>query len=79
MKAAVRTQGQLGITTRVIRVVSVSQEVLSKMEHDREYGRQEADLEGYPQMSGEEFVRCFCKKFKVVLATPVTRIEFTYV
>lgn len=79
MKAAVRTQGQLGVTTRVIRVVSVRRETLYQMERDCEYGRQEAALEGYPQLTGEEFVRLFCKKFKVVPVTPVTRIEFTYV
>ncbi|QDV20667.1 hypothetical protein Pan153_53430 [Gimesia panareensis] len=79
MKAAVRIQGDLGVTTRVIRVVSVRREALSKMEHDPDYGRWEAELEGWPQLSGAEFVRCFCKKFKVVPATPVTRIEFTYV
>lgn len=79
MKAAVRIQGDLGVTTRVIRVVSVRREALSKMEHDPDYGRREAELEGWPQLSGAEFVSCFCKKFKVVPATPVTRIEFTYV
>jgi len=79
MKAAVRTQGQLGVTTKIIRVVSVRTETLSKMEHEPDYGRQEARLEGFPQMSGAEFVSCFCRRFKVVPATPVTRIEFTYV
>lgn len=39
----------------------------------------EAAREGYPQLSGKEFVNCFCKKLKVIPATPVTRIEFTYV
>ena len=79
MKAAVKVQGDLGVTTRVIRVVSVRREALSKMERDPDYGRREAELEGWPQLSGPEFVSCFCKKFKVVPATPVTRIEFTYV
>ncbi len=79
LKAAVRTQGQLGVTIKVIRVVSVRKEALSKMVHDREYGQREAAREGYPYLSGEEFVNCFCKKFKVIPATPVTRIEFTYV
>lgn len=79
LKAAVRTQGQLGVTIKVIRVVSARKEALSKMEHDREYGRQEAAREGYPHLTGAEFVNCFCKKYKVVPSTPVTRIEFTYV
>lgn len=79
LKAAVRTQGQLGVTIKVIRVVSVRKEALSKMEHDREYGQREAAREGDPHLTGAEFVNCFCKKYKVVPSTPVTRIEFTYV
>ncbi|QDT28773.1 hypothetical protein Enr10x_41190 [Gimesia panareensis] len=49
------------------------------MDLDPDYGRQEAELEGWPQLSGAEFVSCFYKKFKVVPAKPITRIEFTYV
>ncbi|QDV52148.1 DUF4031 domain-containing protein [Gimesia fumaroli] len=79
LKAAVRMQGQLGVTIKVIRVVSVRKEALSKMEHDREYGKREAAREGFPHLTGAEFVDCFCKKYKVVPSTPVTRIEFTYV
>ncbi|WP_145451129.1 hypothetical protein [Gimesia panareensis] len=54
-------------------------EALSRMDLDPDYGRQEAELEGWPQLSGAEFVSCFYKKFKVVPAKPITRIEFTYV
>lgn len=79
MKAAVRIDGQLCVSLKVIRVVSVRSEPLSKMIRDPEYGLLEATREGYPQMTGEQFVKCFCKKYRVVPATPVTRIAFKYV
>tara|TARA_R110002167_G_scaffold61913_4_gene174938 strand:- start:38152 stop:38826 length:675 start_codon:yes stop_codon:yes gene_type:complete len=79
MKAGVRIEGQLSIAIKVIRVDSVRSEPLSKMIHDPEYGQLEATREGYPRMTGEQFVKCFCKKYKVVPATPVTRIVFRYV
>lgn len=79
MKTGVRIEGQFSIAIKVIRVDSVRSEPLSKMIHDPEYGQLEATREGYPRMTGEQFVKCFCKKYKVVPATPVTRIVFKYV
>ncbi|QDT99870.1 DUF4031 domain-containing protein [Gimesia aquarii] len=63
----------------VIRVVSVYKEPLSKLVFDRDYGNREAMREGFPEMTGEEFVAMFCKKMRVVPSTKVTRIEFSYV
>tara|TARA_R110002096_G_C14509255_1_gene715988 strand:- start:242 stop:937 length:696 start_codon:yes stop_codon:yes gene_type:complete len=79
MKAGIRILGQLCVSIKVIRVVSVQVEPLSRMIHDPEYGQLEATREGYPKMTGEQFVKCFCQKYKVVPATPVTRIVFKYV
>lgn len=63
----------------VIRVVSVTQEPLSKLEFDFAYGNREATREGFPEMNGSQFVEMFCRKMLVVPSTKVTRIEFTYV
>ena len=79
MKAGIRIQGQLSVAIKVIRVESVRSEPLSTMIHDPQYGQLEATREGYPRMTGEEFVKAFCKKYKVIPATPVTRIVFKYV
>lgn len=79
MRAAVRVQGQLCVSIKVIRVISVRSEPLFKMIHDPEYGLLEATREGYPKMTGEQFVNMFCKKYKVISATSVTRIVFKYV
>lgn len=38
--------------------------------------RREAALEGYPGMTGAEFVRMFCRKMRCTPDTIVTRIEF---
>lgn len=43
-----------------IRVVSVRTEPLSRMEQT-EYGDREAKLEGFPHMTGAEFVTMYCK------------------
>lgn len=63
-----------------IRVVDVTQESLRSLVDDPDYGRPECDLEGFPGMSGAEFVGMFCKSHKgCTVNTTVTRIEFTYV
>jgi hypothetical protein len=63
-----------------IRVTSVTRERLSAMTEDAAYGKQEAEREGFPGMSGEEFVEMFCRhmKPKQGIAAEVTRIEFEY-
>lgn len=59
-----------------IRVVSVTFEPLSAM--TGEYGRSECAKEGFPGMSGLEFVAMFKHHMKCVGLTEVTRIEFEY-
>lgn len=61
-----------------IRVVSVRQEPLELM-CSRPYGKAEAAKEGFPEMSGREFVKMFTEHMKVPQFEDVTRIEFEYV
>lgn len=63
-----------------IRVVSVRRELLARMAAKAEsYGDTEARLEGFPDMTGEQFVQMFCQHMKVSASEEVTRIEFQYV
>lgn len=63
-----------------IRVVSVKQEPLVRMMQSS-YGVAEAAKEGFPEMTGSEFVKMFCEHMRPLhgVATEVTRIEFEYV
>jgi hypothetical protein len=60
-------------------VVSIRREPLSRMTGDAAYGREEAIREGFPKMTGGEFVEMFCHHMKATPATVVTRIEFKHV
>jgi len=62
----------------LIVVVNVCREPLSAMIEDEAYGRAEAAVEGFPEMSGVEFVDMFCNHMKVERSTFVTRIAFNY-
>lgn len=68
-----------------IEVVSVRREPLNFMLYsgstdDRSaYGDAEADLEGFPNLVGWEFVKMFCDHMKCQPSTVVTRIEFRHV
>lgn len=42
------------------------------------YGSDEATLEGFPEMTGADFVSMFCKHMSVPPDEMVTRIEFKY-
>ena len=61
-----------------IRVTRVYFETLGRMVEDAEYGDFEAVREGFPRMTGAEFVQMFCKHMKCTPETTVTRIEFEY-
>jgi len=61
-----------------IRVTNVRREKLSAMRILR-YGDKEAILEGFPELSGREFVRMFCDHMGGKPDQEVTRIEFEYV
>ena len=61
-----------------LRIVSVRRERLDRM-NDEDYGETEAIAEGFPELTGKQFVQMFCKLMKVVPSVKVTRIEFEYV
>jgi hypothetical protein len=61
----------------MIRVVSVRRERLAAMKGF--YGLIEAEKEGFPRLTGAQFVKMFCDHMKVDPETEVTRIEFEYV
>lgn len=61
-----------------IRVVSVRREPLSKMLHNKRYGKAEAVKEGFSDMNGERFVAMFSKNMGCPWSEMVTRIEFEY-
>lgn len=43
-----------------------------------DYGNIEAEKEGFPNMTGSEFVRMFCENMNCEANIEVTRIEFKY-
>ena len=61
-----------------IEVVSVRREPLNRMSADAAYGRAEAIREGFPEMTGCQFVEMFCKHMKVTPSVVLTRIEFQH-
>lgn len=60
-----------------IRVVSVTREPLNAMDNEHR-GTVEAKLEGFPEMTGYEFVTMFCEHNRCDDRAEVTRIEFEY-
>ncbi|MEL6894980.1 MAG: hypothetical protein AAFP90_02640 [Planctomycetota bacterium] len=61
-----------------IRVIGIRREPLSRMIDDRKYGKQEATREGFPEMSGREFVLMFIRSMRCEALDDGTRIEFEY-
>ncbi len=51
------------------------------MTADAAYGHQEAIREGFPEMTGGQFVEMFCQHMQVseIYARSITRIEFKHV
>ena len=82
LQAVERTRGlEKGAKVRklgVIRVVSVRQERLSRLQ-DARYGKLEARKEGFPELSGREFVDQFVASIGCPKNALVTRIEFEHV
>jgi len=61
-----------------IRITNVRREPINRMARRPRYGRVEASLEGFPELSGAEFVRMFCTAMNCNDCEQVTRIEFEY-
>ena len=60
-------------------VTSVRREPLRNMLDDPVYGQRECVLEGFPEMTPDQFVAMFCSSHKgCTPETFVTRIEFDY-
>ena len=62
-----------------IRVASVRQERLDLMIANPDYGNQDSIAEGFPQLTGHDFVMMFCGNMRCLPSDYVTRIEFEYV
>lgn len=71
-------QGEKVVKLGLIRVTDARREPLQRMIDDPEYGQAEASLEGFPDLTGEQFVAMFCKNMKVDPSELVTRIEYEY-
>ncbi len=71
--------GEKMVRLGLIRVTEARNEPLQLLIDDPEYGKSEAAKEGFPEMSGAEFVEMFCKHMKVVPSYAPKRIEFEYV
>ena len=63
----------------VIEVVSVRWELLSRLESEHVYGDSEALKEGFPLLSGKQFLQLFMMHMKCHSGVSVNRIEFKYV
>lgn len=61
----------------LIRVVSARREPLTSMWLEP-YGTREAAREGFPDLTGAEFVLMFCKHMSFDESIDVTRIEYEY-
>lgn len=62
-----------------VRVVSVRREPLYWVDSHLAYGQNECRREGFPEMTGAEFVAMFCATHKgCTPGTEITRIEFEY-
>lgn len=85
LNACVKCQGlKAGEKVEVIcqiRVVDVRRETLDAMDDPGEfgYGIEEAAKEGFPSLTGCQFVTMFCEKMKCKSHEEVTRIEFEYI
>ncbi len=60
-------------------LVSVRKEPLTRMIYDPAYGAVEAELEGFPGWTGQQFVDFICKQPGVFPARELNRLEFDYV
>lgn len=61
-----------------IRVRSVRYESLALMRDVKNYGNLEASREGFPEMTGADFVEMFCRHMGGTPEQIVTRIAFEY-
>lgn len=63
----------------VIEVISITDESLSRLLDDPEYGKQEVIREGFPEKTPAEFVEMLCTHYHIPPETVFKRIEFKYI
>ena len=71
-------QGEVVVQLGRIEVISILRERLHSLDFNKSYGAREAKKEGFPEMSGSQFLAFFCRKMEVDPTQIVTRIEFKY-
>ena len=65
---------------RIFCVLTATKERLDRIVSDANYGREECRLEGYPELSPEQFVEMFCDTHPGVSPpTAINRIHFRFV
>lgn len=77
-KAMGLKKGDKVVKIHKIRVTSVRREPLRRMVDEPTYGRCEIILEGFSELTPQEFVDLFCKANKCTPDSLVTRIAFEY-
>lgn len=78
VKAQGLKKGEQVVKIHLIEVVSTRWEPLNKMVYDPVYGYHECILEGFPDLTPDEFVAMFCEHNKCKPDEPINRIEFKY-
>lgn len=71
--------GEKIVRLGLIQIVSVRREPLQLMIDDPIYGVEEAYKEGFPDLTGAQFVEMFCKHMKCEPSFAPNRIEYDYV
>lgn len=66
-------KGEKHKTLEIVKVVDIRREPLSACTDE------DAAREGFPEMTGAEFVQFFCRMMRCTPDTIVTRIEFIYI
>jgi hypothetical protein len=77
-KAMGLKKGEKMVRLGPIRVTDARSEPLQRMIDEPDYGKAEAAKEGFPQLSGAEFVEMFCRHAKCTPAYAPKRIEYVY-
>jgi hypothetical protein len=72
-------KGETVVRLAMISVLNVRIEPLHMMAVHKQYGDREAALEGFPHLTGAQFVQMFVQHSGCGITEPVTRIEFEYV
>ncbi|MCW9036228.1 MAG: hypothetical protein OQJ97_18580 [Rhodospirillales bacterium] len=71
-------KGEKIVRLRRIEVISARIEPVRRLLDDPVYGKTEVILEGFPDLTPEQFVALLLKKTKETIESPVNRIEYRY-